>query len=355
MMNRVAEAWHWWFREFQTLIPKKYFAPFSKARSNLLVRASPDRTALTVTHEHAVLFQDCLDFPYQDEDRVRRVMKEIRAVSKKRKLSVVALISNTHVLERTVTLPLAAETHLREALNYQIDKLSPFPPGNTIYDVQSLTRGEASQGVCVRLRMVSKSVIEELEHRVEGLGVSVDRFAIEAPGRASFDDVAFRSEVRPQSSMDFSTKALLAASALLLCTIVVVPILSRMNALEHFDREIAALKPKAEQMLKARTERDKILALRLEVIGLRRSSQPPLPVLSKLSDAFDDGSYLFDYRADAGSITVSGISVDASKLLQRLSAVPDFKSVRFSGPVTRDAQSALERFTLVLEIGAPPS
>ena len=118
------------------------------------------------------------------------------------------------------------------------------------------------------------------------------------------------------------------------------------------EKEISVLKPKAEQVLKLRSERDKIIALRAQVIGLKKAALPPVAILSKLSELLDDQTFLFDMRMEGAAVTMSGLSSDASKLAQRLGAIEAFKSVKFSGPVLRDPQSARDRFTLILEMAA---
>ena len=84
-----------------------------------------------------------------------------------------------------------------------------------------------------------------------------------------------------------------------------------------------------------------------------RRHRPPIAILSKLSELLDDQTFLFDMRMDRTAITISGLSVDASKLAQQLGTIEVFKSVKFSGPVTRDVQSARDRFTLILEMAVP--
>jgi Tfp pilus assembly protein PilN len=125
-----------------------------------------------------------------------------------------------------------------------------------------------------------------------------------------------------------------------------------MEEAEALEKEVALLRPKADQVLKLQSERDKIIALRAQVIGLKRASLPPIAILSKLSELLDEETFLSELRIQGAMVTISGLSVDASKLAQRLGAIDIFKSVKFSGPVTRNAQAARDRFTLILELAA---
>jgi hypothetical protein len=142
------------------------------------------------------------------------------------------------------------------------------------------------------------------------------------------------------------------AAACLAVTLLAVPLLGKMQMLEALDAETGRLKPHAEQIMKARTERDKIDALRATVASLKKTAVSPLAVMAKLSGLLDDSTYLLDYRFENATVTLTGFSSDATKLAQQLGAAPEFKAVKFSGPVARDPQSSRDRFTLILELGS---
>jgi Tfp pilus assembly protein PilN len=148
-------------------------------------------------------------------------------------------------------------------------------------------------------------------------------------------------------------EVLLVAASILTASILLVPIIGKWRGAEVLEKEVSLLRPKAEQVLKLQREREKVIALRAQVIGLKKAALPPIAVLSKLSELLDDQTFLFDMRMEGAAVTMSGLSSDASKLAQRLGTIEAFKSVKFSGPVLRDPQSARDRFTLILEMAAP--
>jgi Tfp pilus assembly protein PilN len=164
--------------------------------------------------------------------------------------------------------------------------------------------------------------------------------------------LAFSVQGTAVRKLPLATKALLAAGLVFLASLLLTPILGKWKMTEALEKEVALLKPKADQVLKLQSERDKVIALRARVIGLKRASLPPVAIFSKLSELLEDESFLFELRMQGTLVTISGLSADASKLAQRLGAIEIFKSVKFSGPVTRDAQAARDRFTLILELAA---
>jgi hypothetical protein len=182
------------------------------------------------------------------------------------------------------------------------------------------------------------------------LGFGPLAFAAEADGPQGFEMVSFAGHERKPRSFPVRYRALLAACALLAVTLVAAPIVSTHLALAVIEEEAARLKPQAEQAAKLKGARDTQVALLTKAIALKRAAPSPLALLARLSEALDDQSFLAELRLEGTALTLSGLSSDASGLAQRLGGMPDFKAVKFSGPVTRDAGGARDRFTLVLEL-----
>jgi general secretion pathway protein L len=276
----------------------------------------------------------------------------IPAVTKGKRFDVIGVIPDQQRLVRPLALPLAAKGHVEEFVRYQIERISPFKADNTLYGVKVLESDPRANELHVKLSIVSRALVEDLQARGMRLGFPIDGFAIESADGGPLETLAFSAQGTAVRKVPLATKALVAASLVLLASVLLVPILAKWKRGEALKEEVALLKPKAEQVLKLGQERDRIIALRARLIGLKRASLPPIAILSKLSELLDNESFLFDLRMEGATVTISGLSVDASKLAQRLGATDAFKSVKFSGPVTRDAQAARDRFTLILELAA---
>ena len=186
------------------------------------------------------------------------------------------------------------------------------------------------------------------------LGLGSLAFAIEKEGNEGFELLSFAFRERQTGGRPLGYRVLWAALAFLCASLVIAPMAGKNKALEAAGQEIARLRPQAEAAGKLRVEREKRSALLTKVARLKRTSPVPLLILAKLSAAFDDQSFLFDFRLQGSSLTISGVSGDASLLAQKLGAMPEFKSVKFVGAVTRDPQKPRDRFTLALEL-APAS
>ena len=347
------KAWRWWLSEFLASLPRTYLKHLASSRLTLLLRPSDAITEIAVMASDKRLLQETIAHPDSSEEDLSRVREVIGAATRGKKFDVIGVIPEIQSLVRPLSLPLAAKSHLDEAVRYQIERISPFKADNTLYDIKQLESDRAAGELRLKLTILSKDSVTQLEERSANFGFSIDRFAIEAAAGGALETLAFKSHSALRAKMPVGTKALLAAASILAASLILVPIINKWKGAEALEKEVSLFKPKAEQVLNLRSEREKIIALRAQVIGLKKAALPPVAVLTKLSELLDDQTFLFDMRMEGAAVTMSGLSSDASKLAQRLSTIEAFKAVKFSGPVLRDPQSARDRFTLILEIAAP--
>jgi general secretion pathway protein L len=266
----------------------------------------------------------------------------------------VVLLPSESVLRTGLILPQAAARHLEEAAGYQIERLSPFPPASTLYGIGSQKQETPSGEIAVQIVIAANDFVGGIEARASALGLRSIGFAVEADAPAGFERIAFAGRQASSTGLPLRIRALLAATALLASTVIVAPIVSKSLGLTAIEAEIQRLKPEAEQAAKLRSARETQLSILTKASALTRAAPSPLALLTKLTAALDDTSFLIELRLEGATLTLSGLSSDASALAQKLGAIGEFKSVKFVGPVTRDAQAARDRFTLVLELEAPP-
>jgi general secretion pathway protein L len=345
----IQRAWRWWLAEFLSLLPLAYFKRLVRPRLTLLLRSSEAMTRIALMDGDQCLMLEAS----VSEETLSELKGAILAAAKGKRFDVIGVIPDQQRLIRPLTLPLAAKGHIEEAVRYQIERISPFKAHNTLYGIELLESDPHANELHLKLSIVATALVEDLKTRGARLGFPTDGFAIESAASGALEALAFSVQGTAVRELPLlATKALLAASLVFLASFLLVPILGKWKMTEALEKEVALLKPKADQVLKLQSERDKVIALRARVIGLKRASLPPVAILSKLSDLLEDESFLFELRMQGTLVTISGLSADASKLAQRLGAIEIFKSVKFSGPVTRDAQAARDRFTLILELAA---
>src|SRR5262249_7665335 len=148
-------------------------------------------------------------------------------------------------LVRSLTLPLAARGHVEEAVRYQIERVSPFKPDNTLYGIKLLDSDPRSNELHLKLSIISRALVYDLKARGARLGFPIDGFAVESDGDVALEALAFSAPGTAAQKMPLGTKALLAASVVLFASLLLVPTVGKWNRGEALENEVALLKPKA--------------------------------------------------------------------------------------------------------------
>ena len=168
----------------------------------------------------------------------------------------------------------------------------------TRFTTSSSSAARRPTNFSLKLTIVSKASVAELKERSAKFGFRIDHFAIEAPDGGALETLAF-AVGRLRAKMSLEAKALLAAAFILAASLVFVPIVGKWEQAKALEKEVSTLKPKAEQVLKLQSERDKIVARRAQMIGLKKAAFAadchPLQTLgasrrSNLSVRYADGS-----------------------------------------------------------------
>ena len=122
--------------------------------------------------------------------------------------------------------------------------------------------------------------------------------------------------------------------------------LAQQSRIAGIEREIAALKPRAEAALAERERQrrgnDRVAA----ILALRLARPPLIEVLDELSRAVPDNSWLTSLSIGGRDIVIEGLSPSAAGVVQALERGGGFAKIVFRSPINRDAASGLEQFRL---------
>ena len=255
------------------------------------------------------------------------------------------------VLAKTVTLPLAAENHLHQALGFQMDQETPFTPDEIYWSHVVSRRDRQSGRLSVRLLMVPRQSLAALLGALEHVGIVPDRAEIaDGPDRdhiipldgdgGSLDDTARRGLLR------WAT----ACCLLLAVGAIATPFVRQAIALAGLDREISAGRATAGEAEQLRRELGRLSGTIDLVASEREKAGRPLAILATLTRILPDDTYLTEVTAQQRKVTLSGRSAAAARLIGALSAGDGFNNVAFAAPVTRLETIHAELFTITAEI-----
>jgi general secretion pathway protein L len=255
------------------------------------------------------------------------------------------------VLAKTVTLPLAAENHARQALAFQMDQETPFTPDEIYWSHSIKGRDRQSGRLSIRLLLVPRQNLAALLGALDHVGI--------VPNRAEIGDGPDQHCILPldgdTGSLDRPERRALLWPAVACCFLLAVgsiatPFMRQAISLAGVDREISAGRATASEVEKLRRELDRLSGTIDVVQSERDKAGRPLATLATLTRILPDDTYLTEVTQQQRKVTLSGRSAAAARLIGALSAGEGLRNVAFAAPVTRLEAIRAELFTIIAEV-----
>jgi len=247
------------------------------------------------------------------------------------------------VLHKELNLPLAAEAELRRVVSYEMDRETPFAADEVYWDAVVAERDRTHGRLHVSLSLVPRVLVDGTIVPLRAAGLEIAAIAAAARGdQAGVIDLPRSEDARKQQRQRWIIRGGVVAAGLVL--LVTLPFVVQMLAMARVEARITAIEP---QFVEAQARTDGRphgpVAQELARVG------DALAILATVTAAIPDHSYLTDFSLKARRLTLIGHSTAATDLLAAVAGHPGLRNAAFAAPVTREAGSGVESFTISLE------
>ena len=258
-------------------------------------------------------------------------------------------LPGTVLLERQVVLPLVAERALQKVLDYEMDRLTPFPADELFWTWAVESRDKTRGEVRLRLSFVSRASLRPLLEALERAGVRPAR--LEAAIGETRRWIALPTSSSVARRRERWTLALAAGvCAVLAVTAIVLPFVLQAWTRHTVEARHVALSPRVARAEAARRE----LAARAAGADLfsaeRARVGDTMAVLATLTEILPDNTFLTELTLQQRKLGLSGQSGAAARLITALSGTPAIGNPVFSAPVTRVENGRGDVFSIRAEI-----
>jgi general secretion pathway protein L len=331
----------WWIGQLSDLLPERWRRPGPGREDALIIEPSPEADAIAVslrrrgretTLGRFNLAADAARLPAPNGQRC------------------VLRLPQTGVLAKTVSLPIAAERHVHQALQFQMDQETPFTSGEIYWSHYITGRDRQSGRLAVRLLLVPRANLAALLRAIGRVGIVPTRLVIaDGPDR----DHALPLDGDDAAANGVGRRALLwpvaACLALLALGAIGAPFVRQAAALSGLEDDIATSRTAATEVGKLRGELDRLSGALDLVESERDKAGRPLALLATLTRLLPDDTYLNELAEQQRRVTLSGRSAGAARLIAALSTGEGLRNVVFAAPVTRLDALRTELFTITAE------
>lgn len=329
------EFWRWWVGQLLAWLPDTY-RRFVQGRLNALVIAT-DFTAARIEKGSRIEWFGAID---STEDSLRRLKRATEKYG--RDLETRLELPADAILEKQLTLPLAAERDLDRVLAFEMDRETPFAADELYWVSHVRERDTANKRLAVSLAMVPKAPLAEPI-------VALERAGLRPAALVGAKNNTVIPIDHGGARRDWSSRATVVAAALcalLAIAAVAIPFVQQGIALDNVERRIEMLQPRVVMVerLRSRVEGD-----RLQAEGLtaeRAQFGDPLAILAAVTAALPDDTHLTEFDFSLGKVTLTGQSKAASHLIADIARNPNLRDPVFASPVTRSTRSDFDVFSI---------
>jgi len=343
---RLRALFDWWLGQLADWIPDGWRQRLAEKRGLLVVEIGRDASAA-----HAVIEGRRHELGAVGSDDLQRAELAAGLDGLPHRPTELELrLQPGEYLRRDFDLPLAAEDSLREAVELQLDRLTPFAADELVFQCGVRERDPAAKRLGVWLAAAPARRIHQV---LEAFGE--DPMLAPRPPRfppAADQPLTLRYALTRERRGGYGW-ALAAANVVLLGLAVTAHLNSRDVELARLDEALRQVRRDAAEGAEL-AERLEQLRGAATLVASKRAAAPALVlVVEDLSARIPDDTYLQRFEIRQGEVHLFGVSTAASNLIRQLEASPLLADVRFESSVTRDASTGRERFTVVARLNPP--
>jgi general secretion pathway protein L len=252
------------------------------------------------------------------------------------------------VLRDRLHLPIAAKENFYEAVEFQVDRQTPFQRSDVYFDCYPIAAATTSRTLCVDYVIAPLEKIDAAVGSLTSIGVPVDFVTTASELSAEpprFNLLSNRDQPHRQRGGRLNTG--LAILAVLLGAAVLY------LTLDNDRRHAAALSAQAERL---RNEARIASGLRSEiaseqrsanyVLNLKRDNYPVIQILNDLTQLLPDDSWVSRFTFKDGKIQVVVHAPESSSIVRLVEGSDWFSGAKMITAVRKVKDANRERFTL---------
>lgn len=259
-------------------------------------------------------------------------------------------LGEAEVLGKTLTLPLAAERELDQALAFEMDRETPFKADELYWSHRVAATDRQTGRLSVRLLLIPKARLSSLLAFLTQTGLAPARAEI-ADGPDAGSWLPLDGDGRPAhpGASRLIKPAAVCCAALALAAIT-IPFVRQSMTMAALDRQLAIGRSAAAEAAGLRREIRRLAGSADLVQKERDKVGQPLAVLAAATRIMPDDSYVTEMELRQRKLTLSGRSAAAARLIGAFAADSEFRDPAFAAPVTRIEALHQEIFTIIAEV-----
>lgn len=259
------------------------------------------------------------------------------------------LLQSSRFLFRPLELPKRASEFLDGIVRSQIDRLTPWSPGEALYKwTPPIAAGDR---ITMTVIATARAAIAPLIEAIADVGAAAIKVVTATPGPEPAEIVVYVHSSRANAQLDRIRQILIVIFAVSGLAALGTMLTSGFLAPYYDDQLEQTQRRVADRRAIARAGSTGRANSALDLIERRKQSTPSSVIaLDALSAVLPDHTYATELRIEGDKVQVIGMTSDAPSLIQLLEQSPHFMQATFFAPTTRAPSDTAERFHIEAKI-----
>jgi general secretion pathway protein L len=264
-------------------------------------------------------------------------------------------VAGAHVVSRRLDVPAQAREFLPGIVRNQMERLSPWPIGATVYGFGLVVQPVEPGAINVRVAIASRGMVDGLIDELAASGLAPHRILVRLP---SDDEPPIALWARSSSQTSSSNAA---APTIIAGVLGVLIVLSAMTTLWSLysaselsaERDDSAARAQTSRQHRATTtprDASASLAPPERAWAMKENAPASVMVLETLSRALPDSAYLTEFSLEGPTLRITGFAANAPALIEALERSKRFSGARFFAATTKGADGELYRFNIEAQV-----
>lgn len=265
------------------------------------------------------------------------------------KSEIALYLAQEQVLCKKLSLPLAAEENLRQVIAFEMDRHTPFNPGQVYFDYRIVQRDKQLD---IALAVAPRDTINEPLRQLAAWGAQT--VAVRVAGDAENDTPwnLLPGELRQNSRgarLPRLNSALAVGLAALLCAALALPVWQKRETVLALHPQVSKAHEQAEAAENLRRQLEALLAEYNYLLDKKRESPPVVAVLEDVTRLLPDDTWVQQFDLKGKEMRIHGETASSSKLAGLFEQAKTLHDASFRAPLTKGQGANSERFQLAAE------
>ena len=341
----------WWFAQLAGLLPD-IVTRVSMRPTNAAIIEIDSRAASLLLRSNGTSI--CTARASLSELGLGELARVVAAQDTKPSLLLLRLPAE-QVLQKHLSLPLAARRDLANVLGFEIDRETPFARDEVYWTYVVRGQDKVHGRLDVDLLIVPRSVADGFIESARRAGLDLDGIEVGGDGNGGAT-IPLGNGKRIRIRGERPLIPLAAAAGAVALVAIVAPFVYQQWEIASADAALASLEAPAREAGALRRSADQLARTNEFLKSQGQHYGRTLATLAAVTRALPDESYLTALTLRAGHLTMTGLSSSAAELVALFAKAPEFREPTFDSPVVGSENGDLESFTLSVNlatIGSP--